>query len=177
MKTDADIKRDVEAELAWDPAIKASGIGVAVKDGVVSLGGHLETYSEKWAVEKALRRVQGVKAIALELDVRLSPDHVRSDTDIAQAAETALKWHTLVPVDAVRLTVDNGWITLQGDLDWDFQRKSVEKAVRHLKGVVGVSNEVTLRFRPAPTGINHGRALWSDASRCCGFPGVRAPRT
>lgn len=153
MKTDADTKRDVEAELAWDPAVKASAIGVAVKDGVVTLSGHLETYSEKWAVEKALRRVKGVKAVALELDVRLSPDHRRDDTDIAQAAELALQWHTLVPTDAVRVTVDKGWITLQGELDWEFQRHSVEKAVRNLKGVVGVSNEITLRARPAPTDV------------------------
>lgn len=153
MKTDADLRRDVEAELAWDPAVRSSEIGVAVKNGVVTLSGHPQTYSEKWAVEKALRRVQGVKAIALELDVRLSPDHQRSDTDIAQAAEQALKWHTLVPADAVRITVDKGWITLEGDLDWDFQRKSVEQAVRNLKGVVGVSDEITLRFRPAPGDI------------------------
>jgi osmotically-inducible protein OsmY len=153
MKTDADLKRDVEAELAWDPAVKSTAIGVAVKDGVVTLAGHLETYSEKWAVEKALRRVEGVKAIALELDVRLSPDHLRGDTDIAQAAEHALKWHTLVPTDAIRLTVDKGWITLQGEVEWDFQRRSVEKAVRDLRGVVGLSNEIVIRQRATPADL------------------------
>lgn len=153
MKTDADLKRDVEAELAWDPAVKSTAIGVAVKDGVVTLSGHLETYSEKWAVEKALRRVEGVKAIALELDVRLSPDHQRADTDIAMAAENALKWHTLVPTDAIRLTVDKGWITLQGEVEWDFQRRSVEKAVRDLRGVVGISSEITIRQRATPNDL------------------------
>lgn len=144
MKTDADLKRDIEGELAWDPAVRATTIGVAVKDGVVTLTGHIETHAEKHAAEKALRRVAGVKAIALELDVRLSPEHRRSDTDIAVAAEQSLKWNTLVP-DQVRLTVDKGWVTLRGEVEWDFQRRSAEKAVRSLTGVVGISNEITLK--------------------------------
>lgn len=144
MKTDADLKKDVEAELDWDPAVRSTAIGVGVKDGVVTLTGHIETYAEKYAAEKALRRVTGVKAIALELDVRLSPEHRRSDTDIAVAAEQSLKWNTLVP-DKVRLTVDKGWITLRGEAEWDFQRRSAEKAVRSLTGVVGISNEMTLK--------------------------------
>ncbi len=153
MKSDAELKRDIEAELAWDPMVRSNEIGVAVKDGVVTLSGHLETYSEKWAVEKVLRRVPGVKAIALELDVRLSPAHRRSDTDIAQAAELALTWHSLVPPEAVRVTVDNGWITLQGDVEWDFQRKSAEKALRDLRGVVGLSNEITIRRKATASGL------------------------
>ena len=145
VKTDADLKRDVTAELAWDPAVKSTAIGVAVKDGVITLTGHLETFAEKHAAERALRRVAGVKALALELDVKLSPDHKRSDTDIAAGAEEALKWNTLVPLESIRLTVDHGWVTLQGDVDWDYQRRSVEKAIRPLMGVVGISNEITLR--------------------------------
>jgi osmotically-inducible protein OsmY len=144
VKTDADLKRAIEAELEWDPAIRATAIGVAVKDGVVTLTGHIETYAEKYAAEKLLRRVTGVKAIALELDVRLSPEHRRSDTDIALAAEQSLKWNTLVP-DKVRLTVDKGWVTLRGEVEWDFQRRSAERAVRSLTGVVGLSNEMTLK--------------------------------
>ena len=147
MKTDADLKRDIEGELAWDPAVRATAIGVAVKDGVVTLTGHIETYAEKCAADKAVRRVAGVKAIALELDVRLSPEHRRSDTDIAVAAEQSLKWNTLVP-DKVRLTVDKGWITLRGEVEWDFQRRSAEKAVRSLTGVVGISNEMTIKAPP-----------------------------
>jgi osmotically-inducible protein OsmY len=153
VKTDADLKREVEAELAWDPAVQSTAVGVAVKNGVVTLTGHLDTYSEKWAVEKALRRVEGIKAIALELDVRLSPDHQRSDTDIARAAEHALQWHTQVSADAVRITVDRGWITLQGEVDWHYQRRSVEKAVRHPKGVTGVSDEISLRRQPTPADL------------------------
>ena len=151
MKTDADLKRDVEDELAWDPSIGSTAIGVAVKDGVVTLTGHIATYAEKYAAQKALRRVAGVKAIALELDVRLSPEHRRSDTDIAVAAEQSLKWDTVVP-DQVRLTVDKGWVTLQGEVEWDYQRRSAEKAVRSLMGVVGVSNEITLRERVVTKG-------------------------
>ena len=147
MKTDADIKRDVTAELAWDPAIDATHIGVAVNDGVVTLSGHLQTFAEKYAASRAVQRVAGVRALALELDVRLSPSHRRSDTDIATSAEQALRWNTLVPTDAVRPTVDTGWVTLRGEVDWDYQRRAAEGAVRPLMGVVGVSNEITLRAK------------------------------
>lgn len=167
MKSDADLKRDVEAELDWDPAIKSTAIGVSVKNGIVTLTGHIETYSEKWAVERAVKRVGGVKAIALEMDVRLSPAHLRSDTDIAEAAELALKWHTLVPTDAVRITVDNGWITLQGNVEWDFERRAVENAVRDLKGVVGLSNEIHVRQRPTSVDLTRRiqEALTRQAAR------------
>jgi osmotically-inducible protein OsmY len=119
-----------------------------VKDGVVTLTGHLETFAEKHAALRALRRVSGVKAIALELDVRLAPHHKRNDTDIATSIEAALKWNTQVPLEAVRVTVDHGWVTLQGELEWDYQRRSVEKAIRPLMGVVGISNEIGLRIKP-----------------------------
>lgn len=154
MKTDADLKRDVAAELAWDPAVRSTAIGVAVKDAVVTLTGHLDTFAEKHAVERALQRVAGVKAIALELDVKLSPDHKRNDTDIAVNAEQALKWSTLVPPEAVRITVDHGWVTLQGELEWEYQRRSVEKAIRPLMGVVGISNEIKLRGKLRPDDLS-----------------------
>jgi osmotically-inducible protein OsmY len=148
VKTDADLKRDVAAELAWDPAVKSTAIGVAVKDGVVTLTGHLETFAEKFAASRAVQRVDGVKAIALELDVMLSPDHKLSDTEIASNAELALKWNTLVPPNAVRPTVDHGWVTLLGEVEWDFQRKAAEKSIRPLRGVVGIHNEIALRPKP-----------------------------
>jgi osmotically-inducible protein OsmY len=153
VKTDLELKRDVEAELAWDPAVQSTAIGVSAKDGVVTLTGHIETYAEKYAAEKALRRVTGVKAIALELDVRLSPEHKRSDTDIATAAEQALRWNTSLPVDKVRITVDKGWVTLQGEVEWDYQRRSVERAIRPLMGVVGLSNDITLKPRVTQAGV------------------------
>ena len=167
MKTDSDLKRDVTAELAWDPAVKATAIGVAVKDGVVTLTGHLETFAEKHAASRAVRRVAGVKAIALEIDVKLSPGHKRSDTDIAESAEQALKWNTLVPLDAIRLTVDHGWVTLQGSVEWDYQRRSVEKAIRPLMGVVGIGNEITLRNQPKAADLSRkiAEALTRQAIR------------
>jgi osmotically-inducible protein OsmY len=154
MTTDADLKRDVTAELAWDPSVDATAIGVAVKDGVVTLTGHIDTFAQKHAAARAVRRVTGVKAIALELDVKLAPSHQRSDTDIAIGAEHALRWNTLVPADTIRLDVDRGWVTLRGEVEWDFQRRSVEKAIRPLMGVVGISNEITLRIRPLAANVS-----------------------
>ena len=154
MKTDVELKKDVTAELAWDPAVKATAIGVAVKDGVVTLSGHLETFADKHAAERALHRVAGVKAIALELDVKLSSDHHRSDTDIAASVGEALKWNTLVPRESIRLTVDHGWVTLQGDVEWDYQRRGVEKAIRPMMGVVGINNEIRLRVTPKVTDLS-----------------------
>jgi len=154
MKTDTDLKRDVVAELGWDPAVKSTEIGVAVKDGVVTFTGHLDTFAEKHAAARALRRVAGVKAIALELDVKLAPAHERSDTDIAQSIEDAMKWNTVVPLDLIRVTVDHGWVTVQGTLEWDYQRRSVEKAIRPLMGVVGLSDEITLRMQPKAADVS-----------------------
>ncbi len=167
MKSDAELKKDVVDELAWDPAVNASAVGVAVRDGVVTLTGHLDTYAEKTAVERVLKRVGGVKAIALELDVRLAPGHVRSDTDIARAAEQALGWNSMVPADKVRVIVDRGWVTLQGQLEWDYQRQSAEKAVRALVGVVGLSNEIAIAPRAAPADVTRRirEALTRQAQR------------
>ena len=167
MKSDVELKKDVTAELAWDPAVKSTAIGVAVKDGVVTLSGHLETFADKHAAERALRRVAGVKAIALELDVKLSSDHRRSDTDIAAGAGEALKWNTLVPRESIRLAVDHGWVTLRGDVEWDYQRRGVEKAIRPMMGVVGISNEIMLRAGPKGTDLSHKieQALTRQATR------------
>ncbi len=150
MKTDAELKQDVQDELNWDPAVDATAIGVAVEGGVVTLSGHLQTYAQKWAVQKALQRVAGVKAYALELDVLLAPNHRRSDTEIAQCAQTALGQLAVLPDDAVQLMVDKGWVTVEGEVDWEFQRRLVEKTISHLKGVVGVSNDISLKHHAMP---------------------------
>ncbi|HJW12318.1 MAG TPA: BON domain-containing protein [Albitalea sp.] len=155
MKTDAQLKKDVSAELEWDPSINASQVGVTVKDGVVTLTGHLDTFAQKHAVERAAERVHGVKAVAVELDVRLEPGHKRSDSEIAAAAEAALAWNALVPADRIQVRVEKGWITLHGEVDWDYQRRNAEKAVRPLVGVVGVSNAVTLKAASAPADVAH----------------------
>ena len=152
-KSDSQIKKDVLAELEWDPEVNAATVGVAVKDGVVTLTGHLETYAEKFAIERAVRRLSGVRAIALELDVKLSPQHQRSDSEIAASASQALRWQSQVPADRIRLTAEHGWLHLSGEVDWEFQRGAAEKAVRSLTGVVGVSNEITLSMKATPADL------------------------
>ena len=160
MKSDAQLKDDVTSELKWEPSINASQVGVAVKHGVVTLTGYLDTYAEKYAIERAVARVEGVHAVAIELDVKLSASHRRTDTDIALAAESALKWHVGVPSEHIQVKVEKGWITLKGEVEWDYQRKNAEKAVRSLTGVVGVSNSILLKASMTPT---HVTALIHDA--------------
>lgn len=145
MKTDAHLKADVTEELAWDPAVNATGIGVAVKDGVVTLTGHLDSYAEKHAVERAVHRVAGVRGIALELDVKLAPEHKRSDSEIAQAATTALQLNSLVPDEKILVQVENGRVILTGEVDWGYQLASAEQCVRPLAGVRGLSNRITIK--------------------------------
>jgi osmotically-inducible protein OsmY len=155
MKSDAQLKKDVEAELDWDPTFDAAHVGVSVKDGVVALSGHLDSYAEKLAAERAAQRVEGVKALAVDIDVRLAPGHQRGDAEIAAAAETALKWHTLVPEDRVKVLVEKGWITLSGEVDWEYQRNHAAKAVRALTGVTGVTNMIALKPQVTPANITH----------------------
>lgn len=150
MKTDSEIKKDVLSELLWDPLISETKVGVTVNEGVVTLTGHLDTYAEKVAAKRAAERVSGVKAIALELDVIPVGSHQRSDTEIALAVEHALSWNTSVPQDRVKVTVEKGWVTLKGDLDWNFQRRAVERIVRPLKGVVGITDNIQLKTLPVP---------------------------
>jgi osmotically-inducible protein OsmY len=147
MKTDIQLKADVMAELAWDPAINATAIGVQVKDGVVALSGHLDSYAGKHAVEKAVRRVSGVRGIAVELDVKLAPDHRRSDSEIAQAALHALRLHTWVPEDQIKVEVEDGWVTLSGEVNWHYEIASAEQCVRRLLGVRGLTNKLTVKSR------------------------------
>jgi osmotically-inducible protein OsmY len=167
MKTDAQLRKDVEAELEWDHSVNATHVGVAVKDGVVTLSGHLETYAEKAAVERAAQRVGGIRGLAVELDVKLAPGHVRSDSEIALAAQSALSWHALLPAERIRIKVEGGWVTLGGEVDWDHQRRNAEKTVRTLTGVVGVTNGITLKphAMPANIGSRIREALSRQAAR------------
>lgn len=148
MKTDPELKKNVITELDWDPAIDASAIAVSVQDGIVTVAGVVGTFAEKEAVATAVRRVAGVRAVALELAVKLAIPHHRSDAEIAAAAAQALRWNTLIPADAIRPTVEKGCITLQGEVPWQFQRRAAERAVSGLIGVVEVRNEITLRTGP-----------------------------
>jgi osmotically-inducible protein OsmY len=147
MKSDIQLKTDVTEELAWDPAINETNIGVMVKDGVVTLAGELDTFAEKHAVERAVRRVSGVRGIALDLDVKLAPEHKRSDSDIAQAAITALRLNSLVPDGKVKVEVEDAWATISGEVDWAYQFASAEQCVRPLIGVKGLTNNITVRPR------------------------------
>ena len=147
MKTDEQLKTDVSAELRWDPAVNDTHIGVAVRNGIVTLNGTVDNYVQKHAVERAARRVAGVRGIALDLEVRLAPGHARTDAEIAQAAAHALRWHSLVPDDKVRVEVEDGWVRLSGEVDWAYQRASAEQCVRPLVGVLGVTNDVTIQAR------------------------------
>ena len=153
MKPDSQLKADVTDELAWDPAINAAGIGVMVKDGVVTLTGHLDSFAEKHAVQSAIQRVEGVRAIALELDVKLSAAHKRSDSEIAQAAATSLRLNSLVPYDKVKAMVEDGWVTLTGEVDWSYQIARTEQCIRPLSGVRGLDNLITIRPRASSKDI------------------------
>lgn len=153
MKSDADLKNDVLTELSWDPLVPEAKIGVAVSEGVVTLTGHLDTYSEKIATKRAVERVSGVKAIALEMEVVPQGVHKRSDTEIAMAIEHALGWNSSVPKDRVKVAVEKGWVTLSGELDWNFQRRAVERMLRPLKGVVGITDNITLKALPVPVNL------------------------
>ena len=153
MKTDTQLRDDVQAELSWDPAFKASDIGVIVKDGVVTLTGQLASHAEKYAVERAVQRVHGVKAVAVEMTVKLPFGNERTDADIAIAAERALEWNVLVPDGKIRPLVEKGWLTLQGEVEWGYQRSAAEGAVRDLMGVTGVSNLVKVKPKVSPADV------------------------
>jgi osmotically-inducible protein OsmY len=167
MKTDAQLKADVTAELAWDAAINPIGIGVIARDGVVTLTGHLDTFAEKHAVERAVRRVSGVRGIALELDVKLAAEHQRSDSEIAQAASSALRWSSLVPDERVKVEVEDGWVTLTGEVDWGYQLASAEQCIRPLVGVRGLTSHIHIKPRASSRDIGAGitAALTRQATR------------
>jgi osmotically-inducible protein OsmY len=147
VKTDAQLRADVTDELAWDPALDASNVGVTVKDGVVTLTGHLHSFAEKHSIERAVRRVGGVRGIAMELDVKLPAEHRRSDSEIALAATAALGLNSLVPAGKVQVEVENGWVTLTGELDWGYQFASAEQSIRPLPGVRGLYNRIIIKPR------------------------------
>ncbi|MDE2605144.1 MAG: BON domain-containing protein [Burkholderiales bacterium] len=150
MKSDQQLKSDVTAELAWDPAVDATNVGVAVRDGIVTLSGVVDSYLQKHAVQRAASRIAGVRGIALDLDVRLAPHGRRSDTEIAQAALHALRWHSLVPDEHVRVEVEDGWVTLSGEVDWGYQSASAEQCIHPLVGVRGITNAIRLKQHVNP---------------------------
>lgn len=147
MKPDIELKGDVIAELVWDPAVDATRIGVAVDNGVVTISGEVDTLLQKHAAERAVRRVAGVRAIALDLEVKRAARATPTDAEIAQAALNALRWHAVVPDDKVKVEVEDGHVTLSGEVDWAYQSAGAEQCVRPLRGVRGVANRLTIRPR------------------------------
>jgi osmotically-inducible protein OsmY len=141
------LKDAVLAELAWEPAVTAAHIGVTARDGIVTLSGHVQRFAEKHAAQKAALRVKNVKAVAEEIEVKLPFDVVRPDDDIALAAVDRLAWNSTVPKNSVKVTVQNGWVTLTGEVGWHFEHDAAAHDVRSLWGVVGVSNQITLKPR------------------------------
>jgi len=153
MRTDMDIQKDVIAELRWEPSLRDDDIAVGVRDGVVTLAGFVDSYADKWSVERVVSKVKGVKAVANDIEVKLPSSSTRPDPDIAHAAVQALQWNISVPSDRIRVKVESGWLTLEGEVDWYFEKEAAESAVRHLTGLKGVTNLITVRARPAPSDV------------------------
>jgi osmotically-inducible protein OsmY len=152
-RTDAQVQSDVLSELKWDARVQPNEIGVSVKDGIVTLTGYVDSYTKKWAAEERAHRVRGVKAVANDIEVRLPGSSERTDPDIAAAAVRALEWNAFLPSGRVKVTVSKGWITLEGQVDWQYQRDAAERSVRSLVGVKGVSNLIKVAPKAAPTDI------------------------
>jgi osmotically-inducible protein OsmY len=145
MNKDMKLQREVLDELEFEPSVNAAGIGVAVVDGVVTLTGMVDSYAEKVVAEKAAKRVRGVKAVAEEIEVRVPSSMHHTDTDIARAAIVAMEWNTMIPKDKVKVKVEDGWVTLEGSVSWDYQRDAAATAVRYLTGVRGVINLLVVK--------------------------------
>ncbi|KQT56148.1 ornithine aminotransferase [Methylobacterium sp. Leaf456] len=167
MTMDKTLQTNVLAELGWEPSVTAAHIGVTAKDGVVTLTGHVQNYMEKHAAEKAAGRVKGVRAVAEEIEVRL-PLHARkNDDEIAIAVVQRLDWNVSVPDGAVKVKVEKGWVTLTGEVEWQYQKAAAEHDIRGMLGVVGIMNHVTIKPRPnaATIGADITEALhrsWYD---------------
>jgi osmotically-inducible protein OsmY len=151
-RTDQQIQADVLEELRWDSRVLPNEIGVAAKDGIVSLTGWVDSYSKRWAAERGAHRVRGVQAVVNDLEVRLPVSAERTDPDIAAAVQRALEWDAFVPMQKIDLTVTKGWVSLQGEVEWQYQKRAAERGVRQLSGVRGVTNLITVRprYQPAP---------------------------
>ena len=149
INTDEEIQKDVLAELKWDAQVQPNEIGVSVKNGVVTLTGWVDSYLKKWAAEDAAHRVGGVKAVANDIEVKLFSE--RTDADIAEAAIRALQWDASVPAEKIQVTVSKGWVTLKGEVNWNFEKQDAERVVRRLTGVKGVSNLITVKPGTTPS--------------------------
>jgi osmotically-inducible protein OsmY len=168
---DAEMQRDISQELRWEPSLRDDDVAVSVRDGVATLAGFVDSWAEKGTAERSAARVKGVKAIANELEVKVPAPFARTDAEIAHAVARALEWDITVPDDRVRAKVADGWITLEGEVEWYYQKEGAERAVRHLTGVQGVFNAITLAARPTPRDLKKRikdalhRAVEADTER------------
>jgi hyperosmotically inducible protein len=167
MKSDMELKRQVEEELEWDPAVDATDIGVEVHDRVVTLSGHLVSYAEKLAAEKAAQRVAGVKAVVVEMDVRLLHTEVRTDEEIANAVRSIIHWTVGLSEEAVKVQVEKGWVTLSGEVDCAYHSHIATRTISSMRGVTGVSNLIRIGGDAAALDIAEqiGKALQRHAQR------------
>lgn len=145
MKNDIEIQKDVMEQLKWEPFINASAIGVAVKNGIVTLSGQVDTYTKKLAAEKAAKRVIGVKAVAEDIQVGISPGYRKTDAEIAEAVLNALKWHSAVQEEKIKIKVEDGNVKLEGEVEWEYQRTNAKAAIENLTGVRSVINFITVK--------------------------------
>ena len=153
MKTDTELQQDVMNELKWEPTLKSAEIGIAVKDGVVTLSGYVDSYVKKLVAERAAARVFGVRAVAEAIQVRLPGSLKRSDEDIAGMVANVLDWNVLVPYDRIKVHVQDGVLTLSGEVDWGYQKYAAEEAIHHLMGVVWLNNQITVKPTIKPRDI------------------------
>lgn len=145
MKTDIEIQKDVMEELKWEPLLTASEIGVAVKQGVVTLSGTVDTYSKKEEAESAAKRVSGVKAVAEDIEVKPFATSMKNDTEIARMIADSLKWHSAVQEEKIKVKVEDGWVTLEGGVEWEYQKEAIKNTIKNLTGVKGISNLITVK--------------------------------
>ena len=144
VRSDTDIQKDLIAELHWEPSLRDDDIAVGVRDGVVTLAGFVDSYADKWRAERVASRVKGIRAVANDLEVKLPSSSQRPDPDIARAVLDALRLNISVPADRIKVKVEKGWVSLEGEVDWYYQREAAERSVRYLTGVKGVSNLITV---------------------------------
>jgi osmotically-inducible protein OsmY len=153
MRSDSEIEKDVKAELEWDPDLDATDIAVSVKNGVVTLTGFVKSYTDRYEAEAAAKRVAGVVAVANDIEVRMPSVDERPDPDIAREAAAAIKSQLPISSEHIKIIVKNGWVTLEGEVEWQYQRQTAENVVRRIKGVKGVSNTILLKPRAEPTEV------------------------
>jgi osmotically-inducible protein OsmY len=170
-RSDAEIQRDVLEEMRWEPRVRPNEIGVAVKDGVVTLSGWVDSYTKRWAAEEAAHRVKGVKAVVNDVEVRLPSSSERTDADLAEAVIRALEWDAFIPVDKLDVTVSKGWVTLKGEVEWQFEKDDAERVVRRITGVKGVTNLIVVTPHVSPSDVKRKiedalrRSAETDAER------------